>query len=38
MLIWILFVASICHNDAQEEVREIAETAQEELEKNNAKT
>jgi hypothetical protein len=37
MLIWILFVASICLNDAHKEVREIAEEAMEELEKLNAK-
>jgi len=38
MLIWILFAASNCHNDVHEEVREIAEEAMEELEKQNAET
>jgi hypothetical protein len=33
MLICILFVASICHNEAHEEVGEIAEEAMDELEK-----
>jgi hypothetical protein len=38
MLIWILFVGSLCRNDAHEEVREIVEEAMEELERLNAKT
>jgi hypothetical protein len=38
MLIWILFVGSICHNNAYQEVWEIAEAAMEELGKKNAKT
>jgi hypothetical protein len=33
----ILFAASICRNDAHEEVREMAEEAMEELEKQNEK-
>jgi hypothetical protein len=38
MLIRIMFVASICYNDAHEEVRKIAEEAMEELVKQNVKT
>lgn len=37
MLIWVLFVASICRNEAHEEVWEIAELAMEELGKLIAK-
>jgi hypothetical protein len=38
MLIWILFVYSICLNDAHKEVQGMAEKAMDELERQNAKT
>ena len=38
MLIWILFVGSICFNGAHELVREIVEEAMEKLEKREAET
>jgi hypothetical protein len=33
-----MFVVSICHNDVHEEVREIAEEAMKDLEKQKVKT
>jgi hypothetical protein len=38
MLIWVLFVAPSCLDEAHEEVREIAEVAMEELKKQKAKS
>jgi hypothetical protein len=38
MLIWILFVAPSCLNDAHEEVRKKVEEAMEELKKQKAKS